>query len=271
MEQLKKIFDSLEIKAAEEDRTVEFIATKEVIDRDGEKLVVAGIDVKNFKKNPVILWGHDRHSPPIGKATKVTRSDDELKVKVQFADAETYPFADTIYKLVKGGFLNAVSIGFLPDYNAITYPRETAGKKQPYRIFNKSELLEVSVVSCPANQEALATGKSLTKAVEEGLITDEEYKEYEEKTSDDAGAVGDAGENRIEELNKEVSELRREMQELRTEMKNALYSKGSENYLDELLGEFAQDFEAQSDLNEGTSGETLTEQDRVDIVNELLN
>jgi len=271
---MEKIFvnTDLDYKSVdEENRVVEFVVTSEALDRDKEVIRVDGVNLKNYKLNPVVLFSHDRHSLPIGKATSITKHKDKITAKIQFATADEYAFADTVYRLVKGGYLRATSIGFLPDFNAIEYPRENASKKSPYRIFNKSELLEISICACPANQEALATGKSLTKAVEEGLITDEEYKEYEEKTSDDGREAGNAGENRIEELNKEVSELRREMQELRTEMKNALYSKGSENYLDELLGEFAQDFEAQSDLNEGTSGETLTEQDRVDIVNELLN
>ena len=41
-------------------RVVEFIASKEIVDRGGDVINIKGIDLKNFKKNPVILWSHNR-------------------------------------------------------------------------------------------------------------------------------------------------------------------------------------------------------------------
>ncbi len=86
-------------------------------------------------------------------------------IKLQFATAEEYPFADTIYKLYKGGYLRAFSVGFDP-----VESKDLGGWAQEYL---KQELYEVSCVTVPANPEALM------KAVEAGEITDEEAKALE--------------------------------------------------------------------------------------------
>jgi len=225
---MEKIFSRDMIVKAADDGTVEFIASKEVADRDREIVTVKGIDIKNYKKNPVVLWAHDRSQPPIGKAVKITKSKDELKIKVDFADEETYPFASTIYKLLKGGYLNAVSIGFIPDYKAIEYD-----EKKEVRIFNKVELFELSVVPVPANQEALATGKTLSKALEDNVIDEEEFKSLVEVEEEEKPSYEDL-EARIVGLEEKIKDI------------EALFTKTlneedtNDNYFDELFKEFNQ-------------------------------
>jgi len=75
--------------------------------------------------------------------------------KVEFADAATYPFADTIFNLYKGKFLRAVSVGFMPLEmpNRIT---DLEGNATGGYEFTSQELLELSAVPIPANPEALA-------------------------------------------------------------------------------------------------------------------
>jgi HK97 family phage prohead protease len=157
-------------------RVVEFIASKEIVDRGGDVVNIKGIDIKNFKKNPVILWSHDRNGLPVGKANSVRKSGDELIMKVEFPTEEEYAFGDTVFKLIKGGYINATSIGIIPDYDSMEYPdnKKIAGKSIR-RLINKSEIFELSIVPVPMNQEALATGKSLTKALDEGLINQDDY------------------------------------------------------------------------------------------------
>ena len=78
---------------------------------------------------------------------------------VEFASADAYPFADVIYKLIVGGFVNAVSVGFLP----IEYSFVENDPDRGWGIdFKRQELLEISVVPVPANQNALlAQARSL--------------------------------------------------------------------------------------------------------------
>ena len=170
-------FMECEVKAVdEESRVVEFVGSDETVDRSGDVVSVEGWDLEQFKKNPVILFGHRYGEPPVGKALDVYKENGRLKFKVQFASAEEYPFADTVYRLVKGGYIKATSVGFIPkaweDYGV--QEGEEAGMRKPRRRYTKQELLELSVVSVPANPNALIAPKSVEEAVAKGIITMEE-------------------------------------------------------------------------------------------------
>jgi len=160
------------------DRTLTYIASDETPDRMGDVIKVAGWNLTTYKRNPVILWGHDTSNvPPIGRATNVRRSVMEdgkpaLLASVEFAPPEAHEFADTIYQLSKGGFLNAVSVGFMPlEAEEATEKEKADLGMPPYGvIYSSADLLEISVVSVPANPSALVTGaKSLAAA---GLVGD---------------------------------------------------------------------------------------------------
>lgn len=235
--------NSFEIKASEdEDRVVEFIASKFLMDRDREFLAIEGIDIKHYKSNPVVLWSHQSGNLPIGKAVKITKSGDELKIKVQFAPKETYEFADTIYRLVKGKYLNATSVGFIPDYDSITYD-----EKKGARTFNKSELLELSVVNVPSNPGALATGKSIQKAFEDKVISEDELKSFtEEKAFDNTAEM-------FEKLEKRIKDL------------EAKFEDNIDSYFDDLFKEF------NSDSGAPSGGSDTNSKSLDDLVEDFLN
>ena len=161
-EPIRKVVNT-EVKEVS-DRVLEFVGSTEAQDRDGEIIRASGWDLKNYKKNPVFMWAHDYRSPPIGKALNVKKEDGRLTFEIKFADAETYQFADTIYRLYKGGFLNATSVGFMPKEWT-----DGDGKEAPSRTFTKQELLELSAVPVPSNPEALQ------QAVTDGVITAKEF------------------------------------------------------------------------------------------------
>jgi len=151
------------------DRTLQFIGSTEAQDRDGEVIKADGWDLKNYKKNPIFMWAHRYVDPPIGRAKRVwvDRETAELKFNIEFAPPETYEFADTIYKLYKGGFLKATSVGFFPDKDGII---EGDGEKAPRRTYTKQELLELSGVPVPSNPEALVSARDA------GVITTKEFE-----------------------------------------------------------------------------------------------
>lgn len=175
---IKKLLSDVEHsadKSLEAKRQIKVIAASGRADRAGDIVNVEGIDLKNFKKNPVILYGHDHYGLPVAKAVKMGVEDGKLMMVFEFADAETYAFADTVYRLVKGGFLKGVSIG------ARILEAEWIKDKQDNiigREFTALELLEVSVVAIPADSKALIT------AVKSGAVTELEFEEYLEKTFD---------------------------------------------------------------------------------------
>ncbi len=130
-------------KVNEEEGVLEAaIASTSVVDRAGDIISQEGWELDNFKKNPQFLWGHNMrdYRPPIGRVEKIWFEGDKLMFKPKFDMKD--PFAAELFRKVKEGFLNAFSVGF--------NPLEIEGNT-----FTKSELLEISLVAVPANQEAL--------------------------------------------------------------------------------------------------------------------
>ncbi len=95
------------------DNEIELVGSTETVDRDGDIVVPSGIDLKNFKRNPVILAGHNYRDPAIGKGA-ATKREGKLVFKVTFPPEGDNPMADIYRKLYKGGFMRAGSIGFIP-------------------------------------------------------------------------------------------------------------------------------------------------------------
>src|SRR5712672_1326038 len=53
-------------KASDKNGTFDVIISTEVTDRAGEIVRQSGWDLTNYKNNPIVLWGHDYYSLPIG-------------------------------------------------------------------------------------------------------------------------------------------------------------------------------------------------------------
>lgn len=162
-----------------EERSLVAVGSKEVIDRDGDLIPIKGINLTEYKKNPVVLRAHNYSDLPVARTDKVWKSGDELKFKIDFPTAEVSAMGDAIWRLYEGGYMHSFSIGFIPDFSAIEYPKEEPNTKSkeklPNRIFHKIQLLEISVVSVPANQDALVAG--CTKALKDNVLTDTECKD----------------------------------------------------------------------------------------------
>lgn len=144
---------------SEESRTASFIFSDERIDLQGDIISAPGWDTSDFnERNAPALWAHASWDPPIGRASNVVvRNKKQLVGDITFASADVYPFADTIYKLVKGGFLNAVSVGFVP----LEWEFSKEKSRQGGINFLRQKLIEISVCACPANQNALIEARSV--------------------------------------------------------------------------------------------------------------
>ena len=164
MDAIYKIIEDCEVKKVGE-RQYEFTASTSTQDRDGEVIDAAGWDLKNFKKNPVILYGHDYRSLPIGKASRVWLHNGSLKNTVEFPPEGTYEFADIVERLVDTGYLKTESVGFIPKKW-----EDGDGEKAPRRTYTKQELLEISIVPIPSNPDALRN------AVDDGVITTKQFE-----------------------------------------------------------------------------------------------
>lgn len=130
-------------------RKVGFVISTAAVDRDGDTIDPKGWDLTNYMKNPTVLWAHDYSRPPVGKAVNIQATKDGLRADVEFLPAGMDPFADMIHDMVKGGFLNATSVGFKgKDFS------RSKDRDHGYD-FKSQELLEFSIVPVPSNPEAL--------------------------------------------------------------------------------------------------------------------
>ena len=176
VEKIRRGLRGATIRADEETRRIKFVCSTEDVARDGHKIRADGWKLDNFNANAVFLWCHKTDEPPIGKFTSIGVEEFEGKPalvgEVEFADAATYPFADTVFRLYQGGFLNAVSVQWEP---LAWEPLEDSEGRQTGLVFTESELLETSAVPVPADPKALVV------ATQRGVITPEEVARLAER------------------------------------------------------------------------------------------
>ena len=176
--------------------TFKFVISDETRDRAGEVIKVDGWDLKNYKKNPVVLFGHSYYSLPIGKATKVYIEDGKLIAEGIWASHEQ---AQTLRKMYDEGFVKTTSVGF------IVKERD----KKDDSIITRAELLEFSVVPVPANPSALSLAVEkmgedfVSLCTTKGIFDFSVREEAEEEQQDDDDEKDDTEEEVEEETQEE--------------------------------------------------------------------
>lgn len=130
---------------------MEFVLSDATPDRYGDTITASGWVLDNFRKNPIALFNHDPNFP-IGRWENL-RSGDALRGHLQMAPAGTSPRIDEIRRLIDAGILKAVSVGFRPIESK---PLAKGGLN-----YTSQELVETSLVSVPANPNALAVARSM--------------------------------------------------------------------------------------------------------------
>jgi len=127
-------------------RLIEFIASQEVPDRDGDVIEVAGIDTTDFMRNPILLGDHDK-SFLLGKITKLWKArlpeGPTLLAKAELLPAGVSARADERYAAIKFGAAKGISIGFL----ARAHEPTPTGYR--YKAISLMEVSQVSIPSCP--------------------------------------------------------------------------------------------------------------------------
>lgn len=143
-------------KAVAESSGLDFVLSDATVDRYGDIVDPEGWDLRNFKKNPIALFGHNS-SFPVGKWSDLRVEEGKLKGRLNLAKRGTSYRLDELIGLIEQGILRAVSVGFRP------LKAEPIDPERPYgpQKYLKQELLETSVVSVPANPAALALAKSM--------------------------------------------------------------------------------------------------------------
>ena len=140
-------------------RALRFTISTGSVDREQDRIALAGWDLANYRRNPVVLWGHDASRLPIGRAFDLQIDGGALKASVEFIPSDTPEggqFAESVFRLARGGFIAATSVGFRPlAWEYTTDKARGADDWFPGIDFEQQELVELSVVTVPANPEAL--------------------------------------------------------------------------------------------------------------------
>jgi hypothetical protein len=246
---------------------ISYISTN-IKDRDGEQLVPDGVKLENYRKNPIVLYGHDYRSVPIGKNIWIKKEGNGLKAKTVFAKSE---FADQIYKAYTddiegtGPLLKGWSVGFIP----IKWdePKEKDEEKKadlPKRIYTKWELLEYSAVAIPSCPEALtlAVEKDLIPdRIKEDLELDIEIKDFQ-KDEDMEITIEGEREISIDKDDSTIAETKEEIEENDLVIADELVQKVGEEDLEE---------EKEVVLLDGLDQEVPSEEVELDETEKILN
>jgi hypothetical protein len=152
-----------------------FKISDEVPNRNGWKIITAGIEYDEFMKTgPVFLVHHNENSVPIGKIENIFAENSVLFADCWFHEENE----DSILykKLVDLEIIRSVSIGVSVLEEGPTIPvTEAMRAKLPQwmdkiNVFARSRLREISLVNVPANPGATLR-KKIKAAADEGILT----------------------------------------------------------------------------------------------------
>lgn len=141
------------------DEIKQIVLSDESVNVYGFRVLTSGIDLSQFKGNPVMLYNHRRSvnwsgtadDLPIGKWNEVVKSEARLVATPEFDDEDEY--AVKISKKYVKGYLNAASIGFDIVELSEDPKRMLPGQTRP--TITKCILTEASICDIPGNRNAL--------------------------------------------------------------------------------------------------------------------
>lgn len=168
MDLLHKNF-TLSVKAADDaTRTVQgYASTYNNVDEQGD-MILPGAFTESLAKNMPIkmLAQHDTYCP-IGLWTKAKDDATGLLLEGPIVDTDD---GINIYKLLKAGVLDSISIGYTVDDAEMSIINGN-----PIRVLKKLTLWEASIVTFPANTRAKVTN---VKNNDGGLMTERQFEEF---------------------------------------------------------------------------------------------
>lgn len=183
-----------------ENWTFKVVASDETVDRVWESIKIDGRDLKNYLKNPIILFGHKYNDMDdvVWKATKIYVENNALIVEWIFAGTKSW---QQLRQLYEEWILKTVSVWF------IVKERDANNSK----IITKAELLELSFVPVPCNPNALSLNKDILDAmIENWLIKEIETDENSNDEGIEPDKVSDVMDHEISETENEQNENNQE-------------------------------------------------------------
>lgn len=244
-------------KLKSERAIVHYISTPD-LDRVRDIMNPKGMKDEDFSKAPSVWYNHnykyDPNALPIARSLWRKKKDEGVLTKTEFATTE---FADDVYLLHDGGFINTWSIGFRPSYDKNGNIKEGSiryDEGKNITTWDEWYLLEYSSAPLPANIEALDVVKELqdmnfkseitkqmvsesafkievTKALESFQSELKKIKELEDliKAISNDEIISD-----LEKAEKRILELENEVQLLKQPIKKSLEVLDGKSLLNEM-------------------------------------
>ena len=244
-------FDESECEIAWEDRSAgevvhkthagdidgsEYVLSDETPDRMGDIIQADGWKLDNFKRNPIALFGH-LSSFPIGRWKNLRIEGTALRGHLELAPLGTSERIDEIRRLVEAGILKATSVGFRPiKYAALDPEAPWDGTR-----FLEQELVETSLVSVPANPNALAVAKGLDISRETlALVFAGQGKESQRRvtrgvTGGQADKPAPSRKGKVMNTSENIIELQGQLTGLREGLQQHLDTLNNDNVTDEQM------------------------------------
>jgi Caudovirus prohead serine protease len=241
-----------------------FIVNTENVNEYGYRILTDGVDYKQFMRNPVVLFMHDRYnskdrgSEVIGRVVKMYKNGTELIADIEFDEND--PFAKKIADKVAGGFIRMASMS--ADVKATSTDTELVLAGQTLETVTKCKLVEISIVDIGGNDDALKLSKDGQPIQLQKINQKKESMSQFKTVALALGIVADATEDTVvgkvqemklakENAEKEVSELKVKLSAITTSEATALVEKAitlglfPEVLKDSQLKSFEADFDGQ--------------------------
>lgn len=119
-----------------------FVMSQEIVDRDGELVVLDGLDINKFLKNPQLFYNHESRNYPIGLVKSIRREGNKLIGDVWLNQITEE--SKIVKQLIDAGNLKTGSIGF-------SVSEANYNDKDGIYYLTKSELYEFSICNIPSN------------------------------------------------------------------------------------------------------------------------
>ena len=139
----------------------QFIVNTENVNSYGYRILTDGIDYKQYMRNPVVLFMHERGvnaykgSEVIGRCTRLYKEGTTLIAEVEFDEQDE--FAKKIAGKVERGYIRMASI-FAEIKEVSTDPQHIL-EGQVYETVTACKLVEISIVDIGGNDNALKLSK----------------------------------------------------------------------------------------------------------------
>lgn len=141
-------------------KPIRLIASTANIDRYKDTIAVEGWNLVNFSRNAVGPWCHNTGEPPVLRYTNWD-TEEALVLEGLETPRDLYAFGYMIGQMIRAGFINAFSVGFIPlEYEYSDDEARESNWGMPGVDFLSTELTECSPCVVPANPDCLYDPKS---------------------------------------------------------------------------------------------------------------